>query len=138
MSREDDRDYDRGNYDQEGNWDGIERRQVQYVYRNGNQGGVQDLSKTTLTIRDVILAAAAIGGVGFSIMGVWNNLNNEITTNKLNLTVLEKTMGKELDERKAYELKMEKEHDELKSRIESLETSVSQIYQKITSSNGRR
>lgn len=139
-------------------WNGVDRRdQTRYVYGPGMQQPqqpymdpqqyqqqyqgfppTQPRAPGTLNIgvREVVGIVTAVG----ALIGVWVNLNQEITTLKLKVESEEKRVeslngsirdiGTSIEQVK---IQMSKDKTELEQTVRDLDNTVSQVYQRLTS-----
>jgi hypothetical protein len=131
-------------------WNGVDRRdQTRYVYGPGPQGPYQDPSQylygappprppgtLNIGVREVIGIVTAVG----ALIGVWVNLNQEITTLKLKVESEEKRVeslngsikdiGVSIEQVK---IQMAKDKTDLEQTVRDLDNTVSQVYQRLTS-----
>jgi hypothetical protein len=137
-------------------WDGVDRRgQTRYVYGHGMQQPQQPYPDPSqyqqpypgylppqrapgtfnVGVREVIAIVTAVG----ALIGVWVNLNQEITTLKLKVESEEKRVeslngaikdvGVSIEQVK---IQMAKDKTDLEQTVRDLDNTVSQVYQRMT------
>jgi indole-3-glycerol phosphate synthase len=122
-------------------WDGVDRRsyhnqevilqQLHDMMIMMNQQKNTDISKSTLTMRDVI---AIVGGLGSLLIGcfiVWNNLNNTISENQREFELFKNDISKtvQLDNKNLDELKVKLNN--IENNIKELDSTITQMYNKL-------
>ena len=109
----------------------------------------ENITQSTLTLSQIGSIVMAVAGLIFGGFSAWNNLNRDIELEKNNFASFKESIVKDMDglEKTLDELK--KANNELKldnkkslevidRRIQDLDNTVSQIYQKVSSSNSSR
>ena len=103
----------------------------------------KNVAQSTLTLTQIASILVVIGSVIISGFSAWSNLNRELDLQKNNLETFKAQSNKDVDniETSIKDLKKtiedaknqtQKSNEMLEQRIQSLDASVSQIYQKVT------
>ena len=134
-------------------WDGIDRRNddrrqfqyppygLPYAYPN-NQTGKNDIADTTLTLQQIGGIIVVLGSLVFSGFSAWNNLNKDIDSQKVSFEQFKTQVSKDITDIQAsvidirrinedIKLQNQKTYEALDRRIQDLDTSVTQMYQKV-------
>ena len=105
---------------------------------------IDNLGQGTLTLTQIGGIIVVLGSLTFSGFSVWGNLNKELDIQKNNLTLFKESINKDVDllQKNVIELKrlsedmkvqQQKSSDSLERRISDLDSTVAQIYQKVSS-----
>ncbi len=139
-------------------WDGIDRRQMErryhqvpppmYYYPPQQPPPMQDsrnVAQATLTLQQIGGIALVIGSILFSGFSAWSNLNSALDIQQNNFDQFKGQIGRDLNnmqdnikelKRISDEVRTQNKQtaDSLEHRIQELDASLAQIYQKISSS----
>lgn len=139
---------DRYYYDEDEQYES-DRRREQFKY-GGNYGfghdAPSDVTKSTVAVKDVIVAFIFIVTTLGTGVGIWTNLNNDLITQKMITSQLKEDLTKEIAALKTdmKELKVSevsstatqtKDLSDLEKRIQDLDATVTQIYQTLVREN---
>ena len=137
-------------------WDGVDRRQAYDDRRDQNQGQPYQppatspadtkASTATLTLKEIGSIVVFVIGVAGTVFSAWNNLNRELDLQQNNFAQFKEHISKDVDGvvKTIDELKknLEKINDvgiknttALDARIQELDASVAQLYQKLREKN---
>lgn len=136
-------------------WDGVDRRQAYDDRRDQNQGQFYQpqgtpvdakASTATLTLKEIGSIVVFVIGVAGTVFSAWNNLNRELDLQQNNFAQFKEHISKDVDGvvKTIDELKknLEKINDvgiknttALDARIQELDASVAQLYQKLREKN---
>jgi hypothetical protein len=104
----------------------------------------KDVTQATLTLKELGGLLIVLGSVLFSAFSAWNNINNDIDSQKNDFAQFKIQITKQIeditislkqitklqeDSRKENQLS----NEAMNSRIQELDTTISQIYQKVSS-----
>lgn len=103
-----------------------------------------NVSSATITIKDLLQAGAVIATVIFGGFGIWNNLSQELITQKLESKAYREQNTKEVESISATlkDLKLQLEqmknsHDkdtsEIERHVQELDSTLTQLYQQVNS-----
>ncbi len=144
-------------------WDGIERRDYDRQYHQSQQQYYQqqyspvpqsaqqsvnvdtkNVAQTTLTLQQLGGIIVVVGSVLLSGFSAWSNLNRELDDQKITFDQFKVQISKDIDDVQQNVKELKKINEEMKvqtqkgnealdHRIQDLDASVTQIYQKVSS-----